>query len=203
MGQEKYSNGFDYTEHPNEIDKPLHWKKPRMIFVDSMSDLFHKNATQSFITAVFDTMMIANWHTYQILTKRPTNMKQFVRGYLEINKLDEIPKHIWLGTSVENNDCMWRITMLRGVQCHVKFISFEPLLEDINKPNLEKMDWVIVGGESGSNARPIEESWIKNIKAACSIHKTAFFFKQWGGRWPKEKGALLDGKKHQEFPIIV
>lgn len=201
MGQKKYKNNFTYTEHPDELNKPFTWKKPKMIFVNSMSDLFHKDATDEFIFAVFDTMRIAKHHTYQILTKRPLRMKQTIRKYLKVyGGLDTMPNHIWFGVSVENNQTTWRITLLRDINCSVRFISFEPLLEKIEKPNLEKIDWVIVGGESGPNARPIKEDWIKYLKDCCDVSGSTFFFKQWGGRYPKEKGNLLNGKKYQEFP---
>ena len=201
MGQEKYKNNFEYTEHPDSLNTPLKWKKPRMIFVNSMSDLFHENATDDFITAVFDTMLLANHHTYQILTKRPKRMMDFVSRYNLSKNIDEIPKHIWLGTSVENQDYDFRIDILRAVKCRVKFVSFEPLLGNIN-PFLKGIDWAIVGGESGSNSRPIYYDWIKNIQKSCEKYNTAFFFKQWGGTNKKKSGAELDGKKYQEFPKI-
>ena len=202
MNKEKYKNGFDYTEHANEIDKPLHWKKPRMIFVNSMSDLFHENATNQFISLVFDTMMMAKQHTFQVLTKRPQRMKHFVDRYISVRGgLEKIPEHIWLGTSVESREYESRIWMLKQVNCRIKFVSFEPLLDHIF-PDLAGIDWAIVGGESGPNHRRVSETWIKNIRTACTLYGTAFFFKQWGGRWPKENGNLLDGKKYQEFPNV-
>ncbi len=202
MKQKKYQYGFDYTEHETELQKPQHWKKPRMIFVNSMSDLFHESATDSFINDVFEIMMTTSRHTYQILTKRPKRMKEFVDKFISVRGgLDEIPNHIWLGTSVESHDYLFRITELKEVKCKIKFVSFEPLLGSIH-PNLEGINWAIVGGESGPHARPIEEIWVKNLRDMCKNQNVVFFFKQWGGRWPKQKGNLLDGIKYQEFPKI-
>lgn len=201
MGQEKYKNNFVYTEHPKDIETPLKWKKPKMIFVNSMSDLFHEKATEHFIWAVFETMLKANHHTYQILTKRPERMKKFVQNFTFNKQLKLLPNHIWLGVSVENQHYTDRIDILREVKCQIRFVSFEPLLGEIY-PKLRDINWVIVGGESGTNARPMEEDWVKNIRYACRITNTAFFFKQWGGRYPKEKGNLLDGKQYLEFPKV-
>lgn len=202
MGQKKYKNNFTYTEHPTELQKPQHWKKPRMIFVNSMSDLFHEAATDSFIDDVFEIMMATQRHTYQILTKRPQRMKEFVDKFISVRGgLDEIPNHIWLGTSVESQDYNFRIDILKQIKCEIKFVSFEPLLGHCF-PNLEGINWAIAGGESGPHARPVLEAWIKNIRTACSVHNTAFFFKQWGGRYPKEKGSLLDGKQYHEYPKL-
>lgn len=202
MGQKKYANNFVYTEHEDDLNKPFTWKKPRMIFVNSMSDLFHENATDRFISDVFDVMLLAKHHTYQILTKRPEKMMKFVFDYCQRNDLDEIPNHIWLGTSVESQDYIFRIELLRHVKASVRFVSFEPLLGNI-LPNLRNIDWAIVGGESGHHARPILEQWVRNIKDVCALYGTAFFFKQWGGVNKKKSGALLDGKKYQEFPKIA
>jgi len=202
MKQKKYVNGFKYTEHEEELQKPIHWKKPRMIFVNSMSDLFHEDATDSFIDAVFEIMMTNHRHTYQVLTKRPKRMREFVDKFISVRGgLHEIPKHIWLGTSIENKDVMHRLDELKNVKCKIKFVSFEPLLEMV-MPDLEGINWAIVGGESGAHARRIEKDWIQIIQKLCTLHDTAFFFKQWGGRFPKERGSLLDGKKYQEFPKI-
>ena len=201
MKQKKYVNGFKYTEHPDELEKPIHWKKPRMIFVNSMSDLFHEDATYSFIDFVFEIMMATPRHTYQVLTKRPKRMKEYVLNYCRKNNLEEIPNHIWLGTSIENEDVMYRLDELKNVKCKIKFVSFEPLLGMVY-PDLEGINWAIVGGESGAHARRIEKQWVERIQRLCAMHDTAFFFKQWGGRFPKQKGSLLDGKKYQEFPKI-
>ena len=203
MKQKKYANGFKYTEHGTELQKPQHWKKPRMIFVNSMSDLFHEDATDSFINDVFEIMMTTPRHTYQILTKRPQRMKEFVNKFISVRGgLREIPNHIWLGTSVESEEFTNRIIILSDVKCKIKFVSFEPLLGNILDPHLNYIDWAIVGGESGPNARPIEEAWVKNIQKFCNLQQTAFFFKQWGGRYPKEKGSLLDGKQYHEYPKL-
>jgi len=202
MGNKKYANAFDYTEHPDELTKPQHWKKPRMIFVNSMSDLFHEAATDSFINDVFEIMMTVKRHTYQILTKRPQRMKEFVDKFISVRGgLDEIPNHIWLGTSVESSDYLFRIDQLRQVNCAVRFVSFEPLLGPI-LPGLTNIHWAIVGGESGHGARPIQEYWVKSIRDVCKIYNTAFFFKQWGGYYPKQKGNLLEGRKYLEYPKL-
>ena len=201
MKQEKYKNGFEYTEHENEIDKPLYWKKPRKIFVNSMSDLFHEKATDSFIDAVFQTMIRANQHTYQILTKRPQRMKDFVDKWLSCHGgYGSIPYHIWLGVSVEDQQFTNRIDVLKQIPC-VKFISFEPLLGSIEY-DLSGIDWVIVGGESGDGHRPVQEYWVRFLQEQCEKYNVPFFFKQWGGNYPKEYGNLLDGKVYNEYPKI-
>jgi protein gp37 len=202
MKQQKYKNGFEYTEHVNEIDKPLHWKKPRKIFVNSMSDVFHEKATDNFISAIFDTMMRASHHIYQVLTKRPERMRDFVSKYISVHGgMTEIPNHIWLGTSVENQQVTNRINYLKEIPC-IRFVSFEPLLGEI-ETDLNDIHWAIVGGESGRNFRDvIKEEWVLKLKQQCRNNNTAFFFKQWGGNYPKEKGDLLLGKQYHEYPII-
>lgn len=203
MKQKKYQNGFKYVEHENELNKPLHWKKPRRIFVNSMSDLFHEDATDSFIDAIFHTMIRADQHTYQILTKRPKRMKEFIFKWLSVHgdNDDKVPEHIWLGVSVENNEFLSRIEILKEIPC-IRFISFEPLLGEI-KPNLDGIHWALVGGESGTNYRPVKHDWIKTLQDSCKKYDVPFFFKQWGGIHPTTNGRELDGKIYDEYPKII
>lgn len=199
MGQAKYQNEFDYTEHSKDITLPLKWKRPRKIFVNSMSDMFHEKSTTEFITKCFETMIKANWHTYQILTKRPKKMAEFSEFF--INHFGyKIPKQIWMGTSIENSDYVWRIDELRKVKCHTRFISFEPLINSVGNVNLEGIDWAIIGGESGVNFRPVKKEWIIEIIKQCKAQNVAVFFKQWGGVRPKSGGYTLDGKTYREYP---
>ena len=201
MGIKKYKNNFKFTQHNDEVTLPLRWKKPRKIFVNSMSDLFHKEAQMEFIASCFDTMIRADWHIYQILTKRPERMAEFSKlfeSYFDF----QIPNHIWMGTSVEDNDTTWRINKLRNVKCHVRFISFEPLLEEIYKVNLSKIDWAIIGGESGHHYRPVEEKWIQNLIEQCKQQNVKVFFKQWGGFRPKSGGRTINGKTYDQYPKL-
>ena len=203
MGQKKYENEFEYTEHENSIDQPLNWKKPSMIFVNSMSDLFHENATDEFLEKVFYVMKQANWHQFQILTKRPHLMKEFFdrteRFYGGFNGI--IPSNIWIGTSIENSDNLHRLQILKQTPGRIKFISFEPLLGRIGDVDLKEIDWVIVGGESGPHFRDvIKKEWVLEIRDVCERDSVAFFFKQWGGFRPKSKGNLLDGKQYLNYP---
>lgn len=201
MGQEKYKNGFIYTEHVNALDIPLHWKKPKKIFVNSMSDLFHENATDGFINQVFLTMIKAPWHTYQILTKRPERMKEFILKWLQDNDLTKVPAWIWIGVTCESKLRTGRIDILKSIPAHVRFVSFEPLLNEV-EPNLQDIQWIIVGGESGNNHRPISQEWVRTLLAKAREFNTAFFFKQWGGRTPKSGGRELDGQTYSEFPQL-
>lgn len=200
MGQYKYRNEFAYTEHYNELDRPFLLKKPLKIFVDSMSDLFHEHSNFDFTCLVFDTMMRANWHTYQILTKRPERMRDFVKMWLVMKQLEKIPSHIWLGTSVESNAYHYRIGVLRSIPAHIRFASIEPLLEPLEPLNLDGIQWVICGGESGRGYRHFDIQWAREIRDKCKAQGVAFFFKQVGGIHPKAKGRLLDGVEHSEFP---
>ena len=179
MGKPKYANGFKYTEHPDTIDIPLRWRKPRMIFVNSMSDLFHESATKPFLDACFDTMEKADWHIYQILTKRPRRMAEYCTTY-GTGRGSGVPQHIWMGTSVENERVMHRIDELRDVQCMVRFISFEPLLGPIPNPDLSNIHWCIIGGESGPHHRQVREEWIADLITQCKKQDVPVFFKQWG-----------------------
>ena len=196
MGNTKYKNGFEFTPHYDAIDLPLKWRRPRKIFVNSMSDLFHESMPDEFLGRCFDTMEKANWHVYQILTKRPGRMLEFSENY------GEVPDHVWLGTSVELAMYKSRIEILKEIPVKVRFISFEPLLGPIGEVDLRGISWAIVGGESGPNHRPIEREWVREIKRTCRKQDVAFFFKQWGGLTPKSGGRVLDGKEWNEYPII-
>jgi protein gp37 len=176
------------------LEAPLRWKKPRMVFVNSMSDLFHEGVPDSFITQVWSVMTRTPHHTYQILTKRPDRMAR-------LSKDLPLLAHVWLGTSVENGDYLDRLSHLRNVRAKIRFVSFEPLLGSVEGANLSKIHWAIVGGESGPNARPMERKWVDEIHAACRKSDTAFFFKQWGGRNKKAAGRRIDGRTWDEFPV--
>lgn len=198
MGQEKYKNEFIYTEHPKYLDEPTKWKKPRMIFVNSMSDLFHKNATKDFLDNVFYTMLNkAPHHTYQILTKRPQIALDYINQTLKC-----VPKNIWIGTSVESADYKHRIETLQKIKAETKFISFEPLIGPLYKLDLQGIDWAIIGGESGPKSRPVKKEWIIDIIEQCKKQNVAVFFKQWGGIHPKSNGNTIDGVKYEEFPNV-
>lgn len=177
------------------LNIPLHWKKPRKIFVNSMSDLFQNGVPPEFIQQVWDTMLKADRHIYQILTKRPDNMKQVVEDY----GLKTAP-HIWLGTSVESENFVERIELLKSIPAGVRFVSFEPLLGPVGRLDLRGIHWAIVGGESGPAARPMQQSWVDEIKQQCRKSETAFFFKQWGGTNKKSAGRTFRGRTWNEFP---
>lgn len=193
MGNRGYENGFDLTIHRNRLEEPLHWRKPRFVFVNSMSDLFHEEIPTSFIEEVFAVMRKANNHIFQILTKRARRLAR-AAPHLTWSS------NIWIGVSVENKDYTWRMNYLRGVPAKVHFVSFEPLIGPIPKLSLRAIDWVIVGGESGPNARPILPEWVRKIRDHCEKVDVPFFFKQWGGRTSKSKGRVLDGRKWNEMP---
>jgi protein gp37 len=193
MGMEKYHNGFHLTWHEEELDRPYGWIKPKVIFVNSMSDLFHERLPLDFIEKVFDTMNGASWHTYQVLTKRP----QLTARYDPFLKW---APNIWMGTSVENEDVLWRVDMLRECHAATKFLSIEPLIGPLKKLKLKGIDWVIVGGESGHGARPMDPDWVREIRDQCIAQKVAFFFKQWGGVNKKRTGRLLDDRTWDEMP---
>ncbi len=193
MGLKKYENAFNLTIHHRNIEDPLFMKKPQTIFVCSMSDIFHKDVPDEFILKLFEVMNKAHWHTFQVLTKRAERI-------VGLNQKIKWTKNIWLGVTVEDRNVLGRIDCLRNCNAHIKFLSLEPLLEDLGEINLENIDWVIVGGESGFNARPIKEEWVLNIKKQCKSQKVAFFFKQWGGKNKKKAGRLLQGKTYDEIP---
>ena len=199
MGVAKYQNGFEFIEHAGEVDLPLSWKKPKKIFVNSMSDMFHEDSTREFINRCFDVMVRADWHIYQVLTKRPTRMRAFSGEFARRHKRD-IPQHIWMGTSVENASTTNRIDRLREVKCEIKFVSFEPLLGPIDGVNLEGIDWAIIGGESGHNYRMVEKEWVVGLIRQCKSQGVKVFFKQWGGRYPKAGGRKIGGRTYSEYP---
>ena len=187
-----FKNGFDLTLHPERLTEPLKWRTPSRIFVNSMSDLFHEEVPLEFIQLVFQTIKRTPQHTYQILTKRPERM-------VELTPHLEFHKNIWLGVSVESQEYVSRIDLLRQVPANVRFLSCEPLLGSLYL-DLTNIDWVIVGGESGEKHRPINLDWVRDIRDQCRRSKVAFFFKQVGGRTSKAGGNLLDGRKYLEFP---
>lgn len=175
------------------LQTPLGWKKPRMVFVNSMSDLFHDGVPEAFISRVWATMADTPRHTYQILTKRPGRMAALSRNLPKLN-------NVWLGTSVESAEYLSRLDDLRSTRAAVRFVSFEPLLGSVGSPDLRRIDWAIVGGESGPAARPVDVSWVNAIHKACRAHGAAFFFKQWGGTRKHKTGRLLHGRTYDEFP---
>lgn len=187
MGQPNYVNGFEVTMHEQMLELPLTWKRPQMIFVNSMSDLFHKDIPVEFILRVFDTMQKAHWHTFQILTKRAERLQ-------ELSPLLTWSNNIWMGVTVENSQYVSRIDNLRNTAAKTRFISFEPLISSISDLNLNDIDWVIVGGESGPGARPMQEEWVLEIREKCLKNNVPFFFKQWGGTNKKKNGRLLEGR---------
>jgi protein gp37 len=174
MGQANYANGFEVTMHPHVLEHPLKWKKSQVIFVNSMSDLFHEDVPLEFIRQIFDVMTRADWHTFQILTKRSKRLE-------ELAPLLDWPQNVWMGVTVENASCAYRIDHLCTVPAAVRFLSMEPLLSAVDDMNLDSIDWVIVGGESGPGARPIQKQWVYGIREQCREAKVPFFFKQWGG----------------------
>ncbi len=193
MGQKKYKNGFNVTLHYDELYRPLKWKKPNVIFVNSMSDLFHEDIPDEFIMEVFNPMNKAYWHTFQILTKRSKRLAKIA------DKLNW-PENIWMGVTVETSKQIFRINDLCNVPAFVRFVSMEPLLGPIHEFPYEYVDWIIVGGESGPYARPMKESWVIEIRNQCIKNGIPFFFKQWGGVNKKKNGRLLEGKYWDESP---
>lgn len=193
MGNDNYRNGFQVTLHPHVLEKPLKWKQPQMIFVNSMSDLFHEKVPLEFIQQVFDVMRKASWHRFQVLTKRSERL-------LDLSQSIDWPENVWMGVTVENADCVYRIEHLRNTGAFIKFLSLEPLLGPLKSINLASIDWVIVGGESGPGARPIDPDWVRDIRDQCIDTKTPFFFKQWGGVNKKKNGRTLDGRTWDQMP---
>lgn len=191
-----YEQGFDLKFWPDRLHLPFRWRRPRRIFVNSMSDLFHKDVPDTFIYQIFETMIQANWHVYQLLTKRPHRLRRMAP------KLPW-PHHIWVGTSVELNRFVWRADHLRKVPAAVRFISAEPLLGPLDQLCLDGIDWVITGGESGPHSRPCEYEWVADLRDRCMRHGIAFFHKQWGGRTPKAGGRSLDGRMWEELPTSM
>ena len=193
MGQPNYANGFALTVHDHALQLPLTWKSPQTIFVNSMSDLFHKNVPQDFILKVFDVMGRADWHTYQVLTKRSDRLRKLDA------ELRWVP-HIWMGVSVETHDFQFRVDDLRQTGAAVKFLSLEPLLGPLPSLDLDGIDWAIVGGESGPEARRMDPAWVMEIRDQCVSAGVPFFFKQWGGVNKKRTGRILQGRTWDEIP---
>ncbi len=194
MGQANYRNGFELTLQPQMLDLPLRWKTPKRIFVNSMSDLFHKDVPTDYIKRVFDAMKRAHWHQYQVLTKRSERV-------LELSSELEWSPQIWMGVSVENDKYKHRIDDLRQTGAHVKFLSLEPLLGSLGKLNLCGIDWAIVGGESGPGARLLNAEWVTEIRDQCLRSGVAFFFKQWGGVQKSKTGRTLEGRTWDQMPV--
>lgn len=195
MGQPNYAKGFEVTLHPAALSLPLGWKKSQMIFVNSMSDLFHEEVPLEFIRRVFDVMSRARWHQYQILTKRADRLA-------ELNPLLPWPTNVWMGVTVESAHYVRRIDHLRGTGAAIKFLSLEPLLGPLPGLNLEGIDWVVLGGESGPGARPMNPDWATDIRDQCLAAGVPFFFKQWGGFNKKKAGRLLDGRTWDQMPRL-
>lgn len=195
-----FEQGFNLRLWPDRLGYPIQWRRPRRIFVNSMSDLFHKEIPASFIEQVFETMERANWHTYQVLTKRSSLLRDFVNDRYSRSVC---PPHIWLGVSVEDRQAISRVEHLRRARASVRFLSVEPLIAPLGRIDLSDIHWVIVGGESGPGFRPMDPSWAKEVRDQCVNQEVPLFFKQWGGIRPKSGGNLLDGRKWAQFPIIA
>lgn len=194
MGQPRYADGFRLTLQDDLVEQPLRWRTPRRIFVNSMSDLLHPDVPEEFIRRVFRTMEKAHWHQFQILTKRPERLDA-------LNSFDW-PANVWMGVSVENEDYIWRIEHLRAVPAAVRFLSLEPLLGPLRALPLAGIHWVIVGGESGPRARPMDPEWVRQIRSRCLERGVPFFFKQWGGTRKSRTGRELDGRTWSQFPRV-
>jgi protein gp37 len=190
-----YEQGFDLRLWPERLELPLRWKKPRRIFVNSMSDLFHEDVPLRFIRDVFATMQKAAWHTFQVLTKRSERLAGLAPELIW-------PANVWMGVTVEASEYLWRVDHLRKVPSAVRFLSLEPLLGPLVDLDLSGIDWVIVGGESGPGARPIEADWIRDIRDKCQWQRVPFFFKQWGGVRKKRNGRILDGQTWDGMPKV-
>jgi protein gp37 len=190
-----YEQGFDLKLWPERLELPLKWKTPRRIFVNSMSDLFHRDVPNSYIERVFEVMVEADWHIFQVLTKRSARLAR-------ISQTLPWPPHIWAGVSVETNQYRWRVDHLRQVPSHIRFISAEPLLGPLDELNLDGVHWLITGGESGYGHRWCNPEWVRDLRDRCQANGIAFFHKQWGGRTPKSGGRLLDGRTWDELPEI-
>ena len=196
MGQRNYANGFELTLHEHMLEKPLSWRKPQLIFVNSMSDLFHDAVPVPFIQRAFDVMRRATWHQFQVLTKRAERL-------LELSTELDWSDNVWMGVSVENGDYQFRIDLLRQSRARYKFLSLEPLLGPLPDLSLTGIDWVIVGGESGPGARPMKEEWVLQIRDRCESSSVPFFFKQWGGVHKKRAGRRLQGRTWDELPVAM
>lgn len=202
-----FEQGFDLKLWPSRLEYPLQWKKPRRIFVNSMSDLFHQDVPDDFILQVFDMMAQAHWHTFQVLTKRPSRLVKLIpritshlRQYIGESPI--WPDHIWMGVSVETMQYKWRVDRLKQVPANVRFISAEPLLGSLDELDLTDIHWLIAGGESGHGYRVCDALWVTELRDKCRNMDVAFFFKQWGGRTPKVGGRELDGETWNEYPVV-
>jgi len=196
MGTKGYEDGFKVTLHPHTLEKPLKMKKPQVIFVNSMSDIFHKDIPDEYVIKIFEVMNKAHWHTFQVLTKRPERLEQIAHKLKWTN-------NIWMGVTVEANNYVDRVNYLRDLDIKVKFLSIEPLIDSVDKMDYRGIDWVIVGGESGYGCREIKKEWVVEIKDKCEALNIPFFFKQWGGVNKKTKGKLLNGKVYDEMPKLT
>ena len=194
MGVAKYREGFSVAVHESSLSEPLKWRQPRLVFVNSMSDLFHKSVPDSFIEGVFDVMNRASQHTFQVLTKRPSRVNV-------LNDRLEWTPNVWLGTSIESEQWLGRLEHLTRTGAQTKFLSLEPLLGPLQDLSLAGIDWVIVGGESGPGARPMEAEWVRDIRDNCVSSHVPFFFKQWGGVFKKRTGRTLDGRTWDQMPV--
>lgn len=196
MGIEKYKDGFKVREHEDSLSTPYEWRKPKIVFVNSMSDLFHPEISFEFIQKVFAVMNDTPQHTYQVLTKRSDRLRK-------VHHLLNWTPNIWMGVSVEDERVMHRIGDLRNIDACIKFLSCEPLIGPLHNMDLTNIDWVITGGESGRKARPMQEAWVWDIKQQCEEQRVSFFFKQWGGTNKKKAGRLLGGKTYDEMPALA
>lgn len=196
MGVDKYRDGFSIAVHESTLKDPLNWRKPRLVFVNSMSDLFHKSVPLTFIRSVFEVMNRASQHTFQVLTKRPSRVAKVD------SQLNWTP-NIWLGTSIESERWLGRLTWLKQTSARTKFLSLEPLLGPLPDVQFEGIDWVIVGGESGPGARPMDADWVRKLRDNCVQHGVPFFFKQWGGVFKKRTGRTLDNRTWDQMPESI
>lgn len=196
MGNPKYQDGFKIKIHPNSLNEPYSWKKPSMVFVNSMSDIFHESIPFSFIEQVFKVMNDNQMHVFQVLTKRSKILKEYAKHL-------NWTKNIWMGVSIEDVNQVFRMEELKETDAAIKFLSCEPLLADLGKLKLSGINWVIVGGESGSGSRPMDEAWVQNILNQCDKQRVPFFFKQWGGFNKKKNGRILNGRTYSDMPEIL
>ena len=194
MGNVRYKNGFEITVHRDLFTRPLEWKKPKMIFVNSMSDIFHEKISDEDILQLFEIMNKAHWHTFQVLTKRPDRL-------VDLSSQINWTPNIWMGVTVENTCALERLAKLKRCGAKIKFVSAEPLLESINQIDLNGIDWLIVGGESGAGCRPLEKKWVIELRDIAKRSNTPFFFKQWGGFHHSQAGSELDGVEYKEYPL--
>ena len=194
MGNVRYKNGFEVTVHRDLFTRPLEWKKPKMIFVNSMSDIFHEKISDEDILQLFEIMNKAHWHTFQVLTKRPDRL-------VDLSSQINWTPNIWMGVTVENTCALERLAKLKRCGAKIKFVSAEPLLESINQIDLNGIDWLIVGGESGAGCRPLEKKWVIELRDIAERSNTPFFFKQWGGFHHSQAGSELDGVEYKEYPL--